>query len=116
MTYTIIEKNKRNIISQTAQVADNFFKRLIGLMFKKSIDPDYGLIFYEVNSIHTFFMRFPIDIVFLDKNNQIIRICQALRPWRMVFCRHGKTTIELPAHKASENSLKTGDFLEILPK
>jgi uncharacterized membrane protein (UPF0127 family) len=116
MTYSIVEKNKQNIISQEGQVANTFFKRLVGLMFKKSIGPEYALIFYNATSIHTFFMRFPIDIIFLDKNNQIIRISQALKPWRMVFCSHSKVTIELPAHKTKENSSKVGDFLEILPK
>ena len=113
MVYTI--KKEQITISQEAQMADTFLRRLVGLMFKKSISSGYALIFRNATSIHTFFMRFPIDIVFLDKDNQIIRICEALKPWRMVLCSRSKTTIELPAHKTSENSLKIGDFLQIEP-
>ena len=115
MIYTILSQNKEKVVSRKAQVADSFFSRLIGLMFKESIGQDEALIFYNATSIHTFFMRFPIDIVFLDKNKRIIRICRALAPWKMVFCPKAYITIEFPADQASKNTLKMGDFLYIEP-
>jgi len=115
MKYVILSENKENIVCREAKVADTFFSRLMGFMFKKSIGHEEALIFYNATSIHSFFMKFPIDIVFLDKNKQIIRICRALRPWKVVFCLKSHITIELPADKASQNCLKVGDFLDIEP-
>ena len=114
MIYNIVEKDKKKIISSKARVADNFLLRLIGLMFRKDMAQDEALIFYKASSIHTCFMRFAIDIVFLDKNNQIIRICPVLKPWRFVICSNSYITIELPASRSLENSLKVGDFLQIV--
>ncbi|MBN3040972.1 MAG: DUF192 domain-containing protein, partial [Candidatus Omnitrophica bacterium] len=82
MTYTIKKKGTDQAVVANASVADNFILRLLGLMFRESIDPDEGLIFYNAPSIHMFCMRFPIDVVFLDKNHKIIKISHSLKPWR----------------------------------
>ena len=116
MIYKIINKENSQTLSAKAKVADSFLKRLRGLMFKKSIGEDEALIFYKAASIHTFFMRFPIDIIFLNKESKVIKICPNLKPWKMVFCLKSAITIEFQANKASINSLKIGDTLEISPK
>ena len=107
--------NRRNgdLISQKAKVANNLISRMVGLMFRKVMDKEEALIFYLAPSIHTCFMRFPIDLIFLDKERKIIRICEALKPWRAVLCAKSFITIELPPYKAEDASLKLGDVLEI---
>lgn len=97
-----------------AAVAKTFLQRLKGLMFKKNIDKDEALIFYSAESIHMFFMQFPIDVVFLDKNMRVIKICTALKPWSMTACFSSKITIELPARKASDTNTTVGDILEFI--
>ncbi len=109
-----IVKDNKTIIGE-ARIAKSFFSRLLGLMFKKEISRDSALCFYRASSIHTFFMRFPIDIVFLDKDKKIIRISEALRPWRAVYCPRSYLTIELTANKAYEIGLKVGDRLDLVP-
>ncbi len=116
MIYKIKKKESSEGIIQKAKIADNFFSRLFGLMFRKNMAENEALIFYHAASIHTFFMRFSIDLVFLDKENKIIKISKALKPWRVSFCLKSSITIELPPHKASQNSLKEGDILEIIPE
>lgn len=77
--------------------ATNFFTRLKGLMFQKNIN--YGILFPRCNSIHTFFMFSPIDIIILDQDNKILAIYQNIVPNRIIHYRHSikKTSIlELP--------------------
>ena len=115
MIYSVLNKSKNSLISQKAKMADSFFLRLLGLMFRKSIGKNEALIFKSAPSIHTFFMRFPIDIVFLDKNMKVIRICENLSPWRAVFCFGSAFTVELPPHRVLERPLNIGDILQITP-
>lgn len=115
MIYTIFDKQKGTLISSKARIANSFGLRLLGLMFKKQMDEKEALVFYQAPAIHTCFMRFAIDIVFLDKSNKVIRICPAVKPWKMVFCSGSASTIELPAQRALRRSLAVGDCLEITP-
>ncbi len=65
-------------------IADTFFKRLFGLMWKKNISITDVYIFPNCYRVHTFFMRMPIDILFLNKNNEIICMIEHVKPWRIV--------------------------------
>jgi uncharacterized membrane protein (UPF0127 family) len=62
-----------------------------------------------------FFMRFPIDVLFLDKDMRVIRLCAGLKPWQMAWCMSSTITIELPADKAERSNTATGDMLKFLP-
>ena len=115
MIYTIKNRETHVVISRNAQLVDSFSGRFMGLMFRPDIHEDEALIFYNAPSIHMFFMRFPIDVLFLDSNKRIIRICDMLRPWKAVYCPPAHITIELPAQRAAEKSLKVGDNLELVP-
>lgn len=99
-------------ISDNILVADNVLTRLIGLMFRKKPLAD-GLLLEPCQSIHTFFMRYPLDVVFLNHDNQAVKIIRNLSPWRMTWIYFkAKKTLELPAGKLPE-SLKEGDQLEV---
>ena len=115
MTYTIVNKSRPAVLAQKARLADTIFSRIKGLMFRKSMDPDEALLFYHTHSIHTFCMRFPIDVVFLDKNMKVIKVYHALKPARLAGSLWSFLTIELPANKVFEDSLKIGDILELIP-
>lgn len=76
-------------------VADNYFKRLKGLMFKKNID--YALLFKKCNGIHTFFMKEEIDVILTDKNNNILYTYTSLKPWKIILPKKNVyNTYELP--------------------
>lgn len=116
MTYRIFNKTKGTYIVQNASVAKTFFQRFLGLMFRKSIAKEEALIFPNVNSIHMFFMRFPIDVLYLDKANKVLKIKHSLMPWCMSSCIRAKITIELPAQKVTETNTEAGDILEFSEK
>ena len=71
------------IILEKVGLADKFFLRLKGLMFKKSLDFDSGLLIVPCNQIHTFCMKFSIDVVYLDKNDNVVFVDEAVPPGKM---------------------------------
>lgn len=99
-------------ISDNILVADNIITRLIGLMFRKRPLAE-GLLLEPCNSIHTFFMRYSLDVVFLNRENRAVKIIRNLQPWRMtwIYFKANKT-LELPAGNLPA-SLKEGDLLEV---
>ena len=111
--YNLRNKSKNCLIASKARVAENFLLRLKGFMFRKSIDGEEALIFYHTPSIHTFFMRFPIEVVFLNQKMQVVEIYQELGPGRVVFSASASIAIELPANKTSSQTLEIGDILSI---
>lgn len=94
------------------ELANTTRKRMIGLMFQKNIKK--GLLLFPNNSIHTFFMKEAIDVVYLNKQNEIIKISQEMRPWRVgpiVF--KGVKTLELPLGSVNIYLLKVGQLIQL---
>lgn len=116
MTYTIFNKTKGKVLVQNAGVADTFLKRLLGLIPKETLKPEEGLIFYHAPSIHMFFMKFPIDVLFLNKNMKIVKICRRLMPWKLANCFGSSVTIELASGITSQIPSDEGDILEFIPQ
>lgn len=74
------------ILGYRAKVARTFFERAKGLIGTKSLGPDEGMLILKCNAIHTFFMSFPIDAVFLDRHDRVVRRVNGIPPWRpLVF-------------------------------
>ena len=92
----------KNSISLNIKIYNTFFKRLIGLMFKKKIT--YGICFPKCNSIHTFFMKKNIDVIMTDKDYKILYIFNNLKPNKIILPKKGVFyTFELPANKFKFN-------------
>jgi uncharacterized membrane protein (UPF0127 family) len=82
--------------------------RLRGLLGRNGLPPGEGLLLKPAGSIHTAFMRFAIDAVFLDRGNTVVKVASALRPWRTAACRGARSVLELPAGEASRRGLRPG--------
>ena len=99
-------------ISEKVVEAVNIKDRCLGLMFKKELPRGESLFLSPCNSIHTFFMNFKIDVLFLDKDLKVVKIFRAMSPWRVTLpyfrARH---VLELPENSLPEN-LKEGEALE----
>ena len=65
-----------------AEVAETMFARMRGLIGRETLAPGKGMLIPKCNCIHTFFMRFPIDAMFLDKNGRTVKVVRNVRPWR----------------------------------
>jgi uncharacterized protein len=82
--------------------------RAVGLLGRKGLAPGEGMLISRTGSVHMFFMRFAIDVVFLDRGRAIVKIVPNLRPWRIAFARRAKTALELPAGAAASLGLEPG--------
>jgi uncharacterized protein len=90
-------------------VADRPFGRLKGLLGRRSLPPGEGLLLRPASSVHTFFMRFPIDVVFLDRDLRVLSIARDLRPWRAAGRPGARAALELPAGECERRGLRIGD-------
>ena len=78
------------------EVADTFWKRAIGLMGRKKLAAGWGFLILRCNSIHTCFMRFPIDAIFLDQDYRVVKVVRGVKPWRMAWGgRQAKSVMEV---------------------
>ena len=99
------------VLAQRVEEANTFGARLKGLMFRASIASDNALLLDPCPQIHTCFMRFNIDVVFLDKQNCVVAVLENLKPWRMSrFYRSSRRTLELPGG-CLQGRVQVGDEL-----
>jgi uncharacterized protein len=94
-----------------ARVATSFVARFRGLMGVAKLSPESGLLLPRTRSVHTHFMRFPIDVVFLDDERRVVAIRPALRPWRMASARGARSVLELAAGECERLGVAEGDVL-----
>ncbi len=87
------------------------WERLGGLLTRPALSPDHGLWLVPCNSVHTFFMRYPIDVVFLDRALVIVHIVPTLLPWRSALRLRARSTLELVAGGAAACDLAVGQKL-----
>ena len=86
-----------------------------GLLGRESLLPGEGLWIAPCESVHTFFMRFPIDLVYLDRENRIKKVRSSVGPWRLSACLTAHSILELPAGTIRETRTERGDTVEIGP-
>ena len=90
-------KTTGRILVQHVEEANTFGARLLGLMFRKQLALGSGLLLEPCPQIHTCFMRFTIDVIFIDAQNRVIAVLENMRPWRMSrFYSQARRTLELP--------------------
>ena len=104
-----VEKFFINGSTLEVEIADSFFKRLRGLMFRRRLEEGRGLLLAPCDGVHMFFMRFSIDVIYLDKDFCIKKIVRDLMPWLGVsFCFGAWGALELPSGEAERLKLVVG--------
>lgn len=88
--------------------ADHFFSRLAGLLVSSPLQPGHGLLIVPCSAVHTAFMRFAIDVVFLDRVGHILEIVTHLKPWRAAACPGAHQALELAAGEAQRLAFAVG--------
>jgi uncharacterized membrane protein (UPF0127 family) len=96
------------VVCARCAVASSFGARVRGLLGRKSLPEGEGLLITKTGSIHTAFMAFPIDAVFLDRDLRVRRVVPAIRPFRAAFGRGAKCVLELPAGAAARAGIEKG--------
>lgn len=111
----IVNKTTGAIVCSTCIHAKTAYRRLVGLLNSPELKEGSGLLLDPCNQVHTFFMNYPIDIAFLDKNDQVLAI-QTLRPWRISKLKFtARKVLELPSGTVQKLGIRPGDFLEVQP-
>jgi uncharacterized membrane protein (UPF0127 family)/CheY-like chemotaxis protein len=109
MATLTLRREDGRIVCERVVVADRAHRRMRGLLGRKYLRRGEGMVLRPGWSIHTAFMRFPIDAVFLDADQVVIRIEHELGPWRTVSCRGAREVVELAAGECRHRGLEIGD-------
>ncbi len=114
--FSIRKKEDAQVLAREARLANSFFSRLKGLLGTKSLLQDEGMILDPCKSVHTFFMHYDLDVIFIDKNNMIVGCESHLKPNRLSsYYGAARKAIELPAGTIEEKMIKLGQKLEFQP-
>jgi uncharacterized protein len=107
----MIKNTTRNtVLASKVILADTASKRMVGLLDRSNLDQGEGLVLDPCNSVHMLFMKFAIDVIFLDKNNRVVGLCENLKP----FCFspifwESACALELPAGTIKQSNTQSGD-------
>lgn len=105
---------KGAVLAEQAIMADTFLKRAKGLLGRRRLENSGALILRPCNSVHTFFMRFNIDVLFVDRNNSVIEAVSGLKPFRITGIHFNAAyVVELPEGIIKFSSTSPGDILSI---
>jgi uncharacterized protein len=103
------------VVCKRCEIPESAFGRARGLLGRDGLEPGEGMLIDRAPSVYTFFMRFPIDVVFLDRDRRVVGIRHRLEPWRVAGARKAVAALELPAGAAAEAGLAEGDELVLEP-
>jgi hypothetical protein len=84
-----------------------------GLLGRECLRPGEGLWIAPCESVHTFFMKFPIDLVYLDRQHRVKKVRDSVGPWRISACLAARSVLELPAGTVRATQTEQGDIVEI---
>lgn len=111
--FLVKNQTQATTVAENVQLADTPRARRIGLLAHRSLRAGEGLWIVPTQAVHTIGMRFPIDVIFLDRNRKVRRIYHRLRPFRLTrFVWRASSALEVPAGTAAASGTKVGDELQ----
>lgn len=116
-TYEVRVAGSDAVLATDAALANNFWTRFKGLMGRKTLPAGEGLIIVPCNSVHCFGMKFAIDVLYLSRDGEVLRIVNDMLPGSIgPLVRGARAVLELPSGTAEAAGVNAGDKLEGLPK
>ena len=110
-----VETGEGSEVAARVEVAGSFVRRGLGLMFRSELPPGQGLMITPCNSIHMLFMRFPLDVAFLDRDGRVLHVLHGIRPWRVSrIVRGARSALELPAGTLAAAGVELGTVLRLV--
>jgi hypothetical protein len=111
----VINVTRSTELASNAEVAKSGGKRSKGLLGRKGLMAGEGMWILPCEAIHTFFMQFAIDLVYLDRRNRIKKVVSNVPPWRLSACLSAHSVLELPSGTVHNSQSSAGDFVEFTP-
>ena len=109
----IVNQTRGTIVCEQAEIADNPWLRLRGLLGRGSLPPGRGMLLKPTPSVHSAFMRFEFDAIFLDKEMRVLRIAEEIPRWRARAAKGARAVLELSAGEARRRGVQVGDELAV---
>lgn len=110
-----VKRADGEVVCERCLVADSMLPRMRGLLGRSALAHDEGILLRPASSVHTWFMRFAIDVVFVDRELRVLRVVPNLRPWRFAARFGARATIELAAGEAERRGVSEGVALTTAP-
>ncbi len=111
--FATVRTAEGTILCERCELPRSSFARMRGLLGRDGLEPGTGMLIDSAPSVHMFFMRFPIDVVFLDRDRKVVGVRHGLQPWRVAGARRAVAALELPAGAAAAAGVETGDVLAL---
>lgn len=99
----------QDLLLERVEPAITLWDRFRGLMLRRELPSGHGLLIPHCRSVHTCFMRFPIDVIYLSPDNEVLKIVGSMKPWRCSVCLQARSVLEMPGGWAGRARLSTGD-------
>jgi uncharacterized protein len=111
----VLNDSRNEVIATSVEVATSFMSRGKGLMFRKSFPDGSALVIDPCTSIHMFWMRFPLDVLYLNREDEVVRVQHGIKPWRVgpIRTRGAAYVIELPAGTIAKSGTEVGDKIVV---
>jgi uncharacterized membrane protein (UPF0127 family) len=110
---TLLNRTRGTVLGTAIEVADSGGTRKKGLLGRTRLENGAGLWIIPTEAVHTFFMKFSIDLVYLDRKKRVTKVAHRVKPWRMSGSWRGYSVVELPAGVAEEAQTEKGDQIEV---
>lgn len=113
---SVVNRTRDTRVASSVRVADTHWSRLLGLMGTSAAEfqPGQGLWIVPCHGVHTFAMRFPLDLIYLDREGAVVEVLEAVKPWRIAPVRmRAASVLELPSGAVRGSGTQTGDRIEM---
>jgi len=114
-SHQVTAKVDDRVVCERCDVADHLVARMRGLLGRSDLPQGEGMLLRPAGSVHTFFMRFPIDVVFLNEENEVVKVVHRLAPWRAAGMKGARSVLELASGEAESRGIEVGSTMQFDP-
>jgi hypothetical protein len=101
------------VLATSTELAADRRSRRRGLLGRERLEQTAALMLVPCNAVHTWFMRFPIDLLFVDRAGRVLKACTDVRPWAIRACAAAKGVVELPSGVVVRSGTRVGDTIDL---
>jgi uncharacterized membrane protein (UPF0127 family) len=112
MPVRVLNRTRSTVLATHAEKAGESASRRRGLLGRASLPEGEGLWIVPCEAVHCFFMKFTIDVIFLDRKRRVVKVRPSLKPWRIAGCLRAHSVLELPEGTIQATGTRPGDQLE----
>jgi uncharacterized protein len=111
MRVRVTNQTRGTMVAEAADIANSSANRRSGLLSRSGLTPGEGLWIVPCEAVHCFFMKFTIDVLFLSKKKQVVKVRPSLKPWRIAGSFRAHSVLELPEGMIALSGTQPGDEL-----